>query len=395
MLVGQGFGWPMYVVRLGWAARGRGGFKGTPFPSWHTPELPDLKASETKKPLDILTSCPPGPAVALPAARRPPGENQTLRGQVSVPKQETDTGLWGSPVHARAARDRWSRLKGDTLDSASAQHRLTRAGSPFGPPFSHLQLGTVIPTHCPLGSSWSYMGSACRGGGPLWGSGSHGRWVAPAMHPAWVCLPRWARSEMTSLFSQSFRPAVTRQAVSRHRQGGQGWAAGPAPIQGKSPQRSHGVCPPLMASLPAEGPGISPPPLPAGPLSWRFMPRVSFLLALLTPVLNSSPEAEARFLLGPHQGLGAATSRQPLQGGSWPRHPGRWPPLLPAPRSPQEPLGTTSFPVGVVGPVVPNLGQTSRCPGELHQILGPRAPSRLPEWDPPDATCPQCHESSP
>ena len=173
------------------------------------------KPPRQEKPLEILTSSPPGPAVALPAARRPPGESQTLRGQVSAPKRETDVGLWGSPAHGRAARDRWSNLKEDILESASAQHRLTcdceSLWASVFPSANGDRDSDPLPTLKFLEkTSWSYVGSACRGGGPLWGGCSHGRWVVPALHPARVCLPRWARSEMTSLCSQSFRPAVTR-----------------------------------------------------------------------------------------------------------------------------------------------------------------------------------------
>lgn len=49
MLVGQGVGWLVHVVRLGWDARGRGGFKGPLFPFRHTPELPDSKATQTRE----------------------------------------------------------------------------------------------------------------------------------------------------------------------------------------------------------------------------------------------------------------------------------------------------------------------------------------------------------
>lgn len=180
MLVGQGVGWLVHVVRLGWDARGRGGFKGPLFPFRHTRSSQTQKPPRQEKPLEILTSSPPGPAVALPAARRPPGESQTLRGQVSVPKRETDTGLWGCPAHARAARDRWSNLKGDILESASAQHRLTRDreslwASVF-PSANGDRDSDPLPTLKFLEkTSWSYVGSACRGGGPLGDGCSHGR----------------------------------------------------------------------------------------------------------------------------------------------------------------------------------------------------------------------------
>ena len=182
-------------------------------------------------------------------------------------------------------------------------------GTVTPPPTAHFQVFEKAP--------WSY-------GAQRPGEEGRGRVIA---HVAggWS-LPRWARSEMMSLFSQSFRPAATGQAVSL-----QGQLAQVPPRA--SPQWSPGVCPPLLASLPAEGPGTSRPARDAPHISLRGLrpvtsccsrPRARFPLTLLAPALNSSPEAEARFLLGPHRGLRAAASRQPSRG-AVAQTPGRWP----------------------------------------------------------------------
>lgn len=75
------------------------------------------------------------------------------------------------------------------------------------------------------------------------------------------CSPRCARSEMMSLLSQSFSPAVTRQAVSHPGQRGQGWAASPAPTQGKSPQRSCGCALPSWRLYLLRAGSLTPTPL--------------------------------------------------------------------------------------------------------------------------------------
>lgn len=85
--------------------------------------------------------------------------------------------------------------------------------------------------------------------------------VAPGLHPARACLPRWARSEMTSLFSQSFRPAGTRHAVSRH-----GQRARLAPLPATPGQESTKVAP---AISPCRGPGVSPRPPHLSPRGLR------------------------------------------------------------------------------------------------------------------------------
>lgn len=220
------------------------------------------------------------------------------------------------------------------------------------------------------------------GRGPSRGGCSGGR-------PAAVCLPRCARSEMTSLFSQSFRPAVTRRAVSGAGQRGQGWAAGPVPTQGKSPQRSCGCALPSRPCYPPRGPATPPragslTPAPAGPLSWHFLVlRPGSVSRFLFPLLSGTQA----------QRPSPASSSDPTRVSGLPR-------LDSLPRGQ---VAQTPWPVALVtacllgpgtprnhilpcrrgwprGPATwPDIGY----PGRLHQTLGPRAPSRLPERDPP------------
>lgn len=107
--------------------------------------------------------------------------------------------------------------------------------------------------------------------------------------------------------------------------------------------------------------------------------RLRLPMAPLAPSLRSGPEAEARFLLGPRQGV-RASGRLPLdslRGEQLAVMP--WP-VASATACPQEPPGATSFPVGGAGPAVPSPGRTSGFPGELHQIPG------LADCEPPGAT---------
>lgn len=304
------------------------------------PPAGTLQSSQTREPLrreeplEILTSCPPGPAVALPAARRRPGESQTLRGPVRVPGRETDTGLWGSPARARAAQDRWSSLKGDTLESASARRMLTCDreflwASVF-PSASGDRDSNPLPTwqfsRRPHGAMWAQ----CAGEGRL--------------------FPRQAVVQVLTEVRAvgDDEPLVPVLQPCGHTAGGQPSRAA-RPRLGSQPSSHPGqestkimwVCPPLMAPLPAEGRESHPHP-PAGPLAWNFLvlrPRVGFLFSLPAPVWNSSPEAQSCFLLGPHQGLWAAPSRQSSRRTTCPdtlaRGLGHC--LPPGPRNPQEP----------------------------------------------------------
>lgn len=198
------------------------------------------------------------------------------------------------------------------------------------------------------------------------------------------CSPRCARSEMMSLLSQSFSPAVTRQAVSHPGQRGQDWAASPAPTQGKSPQRSCGWALPSWPLYLLKAGSLTPTPLRdlcpgtswcSGPGSVPVLPSRSCLqlkprgLALLPP-LDSLPGGQLAQTPWP---VGLVTA------------------CLLAPGTPRSHI----FPCRRGWPNGSPAWSDIRCPGKRHQILGPRAPSRLPEWDPPDAPCPQSPENFP
>lgn len=180
--------------------------------------------------------------------------------------------------------------------------------------------------------------------------------------------PRWARSEMMSLFSQSFRPADVARSRQRAAESalGQGRAG-----QGGPPQEDvH--------------------PGPAGPPS-RSRSHTLFS--------RPEPKPAAKALLPPQTlsqrraccavCLPQTTFRAPP---AWP--PGRWPQSLPlsaASQPPQEPHPSCRR----GGPMVPGLSWTPGSPGSLVKFHVPGLLPGLPKPASPGASCPQCRESSP
>lgn len=233
-----------------------------------------------------LTSCPPGPAAAPPGAHPLPGESRTLPGG-----QAGETDSYGA--------------SGDTT------------GPSPGPQFPHLPVLAVIRTRHPQEPS-----EKAWGGRP--GSLVHRRAGKP-----WDS-PRWARSEMTSLFSQSFRPVDT----ARGRRRAHPW--GPGDIH----PRPHGRLS-LTGSVPAPPQAHVPGPGPAG--SSR---------ACAEPGTRGGGSTSSRA----PQGCVSPTCLSTTTGDPPAHMPGRRPWSLPARLLPLTSPQGPPIPCRDVGPTAPSLG---------------------------------------